>query len=61
MLFAFIVLLALAAVAALFYFRERPTGSRGKSARELQDEIEAALRWRRSRSYAILKWLRLVR
>ena len=61
MLFAFVGLAVLAAVAAWFYFRERPTSSRGKSARELQEEIEATLRWRRSRSYAILKWLRLTR
>ena len=61
MLFALIALAVLATVVALYYFRERPTSSRGKSARELQEEIEATLRWRRSRSYAILKWLRLLR
>ena len=61
--FILISLLIIVVVAAMAYFgsKNQRTTSRGLSAREQQEDIAATLRWRQTRRYAILKWLRLVR
>ena len=56
-----VVLLIVAGVLVYLDARGRQGGPRGKSAREMQEEIEATLRWRQTKRYAILRWLRLVR
>lgn len=40
---------------------QKKEGTRGQSARELQEDIEATLRWRKTRRYALLEWLKRFR